>query len=86
MAYGDFKDLPKIIDTDNALRDKAFNIGSNPKHDENQRQLASIVHNFLIKKNAGSAVENEFMQNTKLAKELHKPVTRKFAKQKVHPL
>ena len=50
MAYGDFKDLPKIIDTDNALRDKAFNIGSNPKHDENQRQLASIVHNFLIKK------------------------------------
>ena len=31
MAYGDFKDLAKRTDSDNVLRDKAFNIAKNPK-------------------------------------------------------
>ena len=43
MAYGDFKDLTKRTAADKVLRDKAFNIATDPKYDEYQRR------NFLIK-------------------------------------
>ena len=33
MAYGDFKDLTKRTQSDNVLKDKAFEIASNPKYD-----------------------------------------------------
>ena len=32
MAYGDFKDLARRADSDNYLRDKAFNIAKTPKY------------------------------------------------------
>ena len=50
MAYGDFKALNRRTAADNVLRDKAFNIAKNPKHDEYQCGLASMLYNFLIKK------------------------------------
>ena len=31
MAYGDFKDINRRTIADKVLRDKAFNIGRNPK-------------------------------------------------------
>ena len=43
MAYGDFKDLPRRTAADKILRDKAFNIAKNPKHDGYQRRLTSLV-------------------------------------------
>ena len=49
MAYGDFKDLARKTASDKLLRDKAFNIAKNPKYDEYQRGLASMVYKFLIK-------------------------------------
>ena len=39
MAYGEFKDLAKITQSDNVLRDKASEIASNPKYDDYQREL-----------------------------------------------
>ena len=42
MAYGDFKDLKKRTASGKILRDKAFNIGKNPKYDGYQRGLASM--------------------------------------------
>ena len=33
MAYGKFKDFNKRTQSDNVLRDKAFEIASNPKYD-----------------------------------------------------
>ena len=33
MAHEDFKDLTRRIASDKILRDKAFNIGKNPKYD-----------------------------------------------------
>ena len=45
MAYGDFKDIAKRTATDKALRDKAFNIAKDLKHDGYQRRLASMVYN-----------------------------------------
>ena len=50
MAYGDFKDLARRATSDKVLRDKAFNIAKNPKHDGYQRGLASIVYKCFDKK------------------------------------
>ena len=43
MVYGDFKDLARRTASDKVLRDKAFNIGNNPKYDGYQRGLACMV-------------------------------------------
>ena len=83
MAYGDFKALNRRTAADNVLRDKAFNIAKNPKHDEYQCGLASMLYNFLIKK-VKVVLLKKIMQNEELAKELRKPILRKFEKRKVH--
>ena len=82
MAYGKCKDLVKRTQSDEVLRDKAFKIASNPKHDEYQRGLASMVYKFFDKKSKGNGITNEF--NYQLANELHKPVIKKIKKRKVH--
>ena len=40
--------------------------------------------NSLIKKSSGRDIKNENVSNKKLAEELHKPITRKLKKRKVH--
>ena len=40
--------------------------------------------NYLINKTFGSGIRNENISNRELAKELYKPVIRKFKKRKVH--
>ena len=47
MANGGTKDLPRRIIANKALRDKAFNIGKIPKHDEYQRGITSMIYKFL---------------------------------------
>ena len=84
MAYGDFKDLAKRTAADKVLRDKAFNIAKDPKYDEYQRGLASIVNKFFDKKSKGSGIKNKIKENQQLANELRKPIIRKFKKRKVH--
>ena len=49
MACGKYKDLTKITELDNILRDQALKIAINPKHDGYQKGLASMVCKFLIK-------------------------------------
>ena len=49
MAYRDFKYLAKRTASDKVSRDTEFNIAENPKYDEYQRVVASMVCNFLIK-------------------------------------
>ena len=56
MTYGDFKDLAKRTAADKVLRDEAFNIAKNQKHDTYQRGLASMVYKFFDKKTVGSSV------------------------------
>ena len=50
MAYGHLRDLRRGAASDKVLHD-TFNIPRNPKYDEKQRGLASMViaKNFLIK-------------------------------------
>ena len=60
------------------LRDKAFNIAKNPKYDGYQRGLASTVYTFFDKTLTGSGVNIPSEFNEQLAKELHKPIIKKF--------
>ena len=48
MAYGKTKDLEKRTQSDKVLRDKAFKIAKNPKYDDYQRGLTSMIYKFLI--------------------------------------
>ena len=82
MDYGKSKDLVKRTQSDKALRDKAFKIASDTKHDGYQRGLASMVYKFFDKKSSGSGITNE--PNYQLASELHKSIIRKLKKRKVY--
>ena len=67
---------------DKVLKDRAYEIASDPKYDGYQRGLASMVYKFFDKKSSGSGAINK--SNVKLANELHKPVIKKFSKRKVY--
>ena len=86
MAYGDFKKLKRRTRSDKVLKDKAFAIARNPKYDGYQRGFASMVYKFFEKKSKGSGIKNETKENQQLAKEIHKPIIRKFKKRKVYSL
>ena len=80
------------------LRDKAYDIASNPEYDGYQRGLASMVYKFFDSKVASpdkkSTAEPSVLARTGsgfkkasssiLADELHKPIIRKFNKRKVY--
>ena len=52
-AYADHKDLINRTKSDKGLRDKAYDIASNPEYGGYQRGLASMVYNFFDKKSTG---------------------------------
>ena len=71
------------------LRDKAYDIASNPEYDGYQRGLTSMVYKFFDskaaspdKKSAGGGFKK--LSSSILADELHKPIIRKFNKKKVY--
>ena len=47
-------------------------------------ELLQWLINVLIKKTSGETLKNEIISNKELTQELHKPIIRKFEKQKVH--
>ena len=49
-AYANHKDLINRTEADKVLKDKAYNIASNPEYDGYQRGLASIAYKFFDKK------------------------------------
>ena len=90
-AYADHKDLINRTEADKVLRDKAYDIASNPKYDGYQRGLASMVYKFFDKKSIRSgmakptAEPSALTRNSSiLADERHTPIIRKFNKRKVY--
>ena len=79
-----FKTSKRRTQSDKILKDKAFEIASNPKYHGYQRGLASIVYKILNKKSKGAGIKNEIKENQQLSNELHKPIIRKFEKRKVY--
>ena len=47
IAYGESKDLARRPQLDNVLRNKAFEIASNPRYKDYQRGLASMIYKFF---------------------------------------
>ena len=87
-AYADNKDL---INRTKVLKDKAYNIASNPEYDGYQRGLESMVYKFFDKKSMGSGTAEpssleRIVKDSSLilADELHKPVIKKFNRRKVY--
>ena len=83
-AYADNKDLINRTKSDKVLRDKAYNIASNPEYDGYQRGLVSMMYKFFDKKSMGSGVKKLKDSSSILAGELHKPVIKKINKRKVY--
>ena len=82
-AYADNKDLINRTRADKVLRDKAYDIASNPEYNGYQKGLASMMYKFFDKKTMGSGAA-EPNESLKLADELHKSIIRKFNKRKVY--
>ena len=62
-AYADHKDLINRTKADKVLRDKAYDIASNPEYDGYQRGLASMVYNFFDKNStAGPTAETSSLE------------------------
>ena len=87
-AYADHKDLINRTKSDKLLRDKVYDIASNPEYDGYQRGLASMVYKFFDSKSVGSGINKEKLRPLILADELViriiKPVIRKFKKRKAY--
>ena len=87
-AYSEYKDVENRLISDQKLRNSAYDIASNPKYDDYQRGLASMVYKFFDSKVA--PLDKKTMSgkgikiNKILAEELHKPVIKKFNKRKVY--
>ena len=61
-AYADHKDLINRTEADKVLRDKAYDVASNPKYHGYQRGLASMVYKFFDKTSMGSGFKK--LKNT----------------------
>ena len=83
-AYADHKDFINRTKADKVLRDKAYNIASNPKYDGYQRGLASMAYKFFDKTSVGSGINMIKSSSSILADELHKPIIKKFEKRKLY--
>ena len=88
-TYADHKDLINRTKSDKVLRDKAYNIASNPEYDGYQRGLASMVYKVFDKKSTAEPSSLEHMgsgiaNSSILADEVDKPIINKFNKRKVY--
>ena len=83
-AYADHKDLINRTEVDKVLKDKAYDIASNPEYDDYQRGLASMVYRFFDKKSTRSGFKKLKNSSSILADELHQPIIRKVDKRKVY--
>ena len=95
--YPDHKDLINRTKSDKVLRDKAYDIASNPEYDGYQRVLASMIYKFFDKKATAEPSAKHVMgsgfkklknatkpSSSILANELHKPIIRKFNKKYIY--
>ena len=79
-----FKDLTRRTASDKILPEKAFNITKSLKYDGYQRDLDLMVYKIFDKKSFRATFKKENITNQELAKELHKPIIKKFQKWRVY--
>ena len=84
LAYRKYKDLNKRTKSSEVLRDKGYEIASNPKYDGSQRGSASIVFQGSGVTTLGNKFAIKSMPSQQLANELHKPFIKKFKRRSVY--
>ena len=80
-GYSDSKDLARRTISDKIWKDRAYEIARNCGYDGYQRALASMVYKVFDKKTGSGAIainKAGISVTEQLAKELHKPVIKKF--------
>ena len=86
-APADGKNLTKRTIPDKILKDTACEFARNCNYDGYQRALVSMVNKFFDKKTASGVIATSkagMSVTEQLAKELHKPVIRKFKRRKAY--
>ena len=82
MDYGDVTELPRRTGSEKELHDKEFSITKNSKQGAYQGKLVTMVHKLFDKMSAthkGTGINSDVVSNNQqLAKELHKPIIRKY--------
>ena len=73
MMQHSSKELLRSTVSYKSLKDRAYEIAKNPKYDEYQRVLASMVYKFFF-----------LSVNKELPQELHKPLIKKFKSNKAY--
>ena len=86
MTYGDFEDLNKRTTADKVLRDKAFSIAKNPKHDGCRHGLAFMVYKFFNKITSGGKVKPKIFLIKNELKNYTKQLLKKSRKEKYNQL
>ena len=81
-AYNKYKNSLNRKQSDIFLKNKALKIATDSKVNGYQKALASMVYKFFNKITKGLGVN--FVKNSQLAEELHKPIIKNFEIRKVY--
>ena len=75
-AYAKYNDRLNRKQSDIVLKNKDLKIATDPRFNEYQRGLASMVYKFFNERTKGSRINNKrnLQVNSQLAEELHKPI------------
>ena len=86
FAYAKYKDRLNRKQSEIVLKNKALKIATDPRVNEYQRGLASMVYKFFNERTKGSGINNKgnLLVNSQLAEELHKPIIKNFKRRKVY--
>ena len=85
-AYNKYKDPANRKQSDIVFKNKALKIATDPKVNEYQRGLASLVYKFFDERTKGSGanfVKNS-LNNSQLAEELHKPIIKNLKRRNAY--
>ena len=74
MACRVFKDINRGTAIGKLLLDKAFNIMKNPKYDEYQSEVTSMIYKLFHQKNFDGINKKKIMSNKEVAEELDKAI------------
>ena len=74
MACGVFKDINRGTAIGKLLLDKAFNIMKNPKYDEYQSEVTSMIYKLFHQKIFDGINKKKIMSNKEVAEELDKAI------------
>ena len=81
-AYAKYMDRLNRKESDIVLKNKALKTATDPRVNEYQTGLASMVYKFFNERTKGSGIN--ILVNSELTEEVHKPIIKNFTRRKVY--